>query len=192
MPRRRNYITHTYSSSTGWNARRWSSDPMERRAALLRDQRAERRLADERRKKSTEEARRRRYRRSGIRVVKPRYYSGYNYPVMRTPMMFLIFITFLPLIIFAINFIFVIKPSNLTVILTIIGVIISSFIILSTVIVILYRKKTNTIKKAILEEPSEIIETPEEEQKEIFCTFCGNPIKKSSKRCKFCDAKLTE
>lgn len=91
MARRRNYTNHFYAhfynSVKGDNARRWSHDPNETKAALARDWRAKRRLMDggERNSadesitevlfstKSREEAKRRRYRRSGIRVVKPRY-----------------------------------------------------------------------------------------------------------------------
>jgi hypothetical protein len=193
VPRKRYTARHYYHRASGWNARRWSRDPMERRAALLRDLRADRKLAADNRRKR-EEARRRRYHRRGLRFVGPRYYQGYNYPIMRSSLSYFMVLLTIPLLIFLVIFFTIIGSSSLTfVIVPIIITTVISFIVLIIFITIIYRKRTSIIKNAIFEEPSEPVEiSDEEEPNNVFCPYCGNSIKEDDKRCRFCDAKLID
>ena len=194
MPRKRYSARHYYDRTSGWNARRWSSDPIESRAAKLRDLRADRRLAADSRRKRELEARRRRYHRRGLRVVGPRYYQGYNYPIMRTPLPYFFVLLIIPFLIFVAIFIVLISSSILpfafvpAIIITIVSLIVSIFFI-----TIIYRKRTSIIKNAIFEEPPEPLEIDDDKElKGVFCPYCGNSIKEDVKRCNFCDAKLID
>jgi hypothetical protein len=185
---------HYYNRTSGWNARRWSSDPIESRAAKLRDMRADRRLAADSRRKREEEARRRRYHRRGLRIVGPRYYQGYNYPIMRTPLPYFFVLLIVPFLIFGAIFFTLIGSSSLmfifvpAIILTVFSLIVSIFFI-----TIIYRKRTSIIKKAIFEEPPESLEIVDDKELEgVICPYCGNSNKEDVKRCNFCDAKLID